>query len=123
MAEDTGFFTDRKESQYMATPRFAMGKKPTVNSLWRRFSAYSTGYAIDQRFHRWSRFGIWIQRWFERTLRRKKRKLGAEAGGIQHEDSCEWRWMEKSARIENNWRIGGRIDGELARGRYKSHRG
>jgi len=38
MAEDVGFFTGTRESQYTAAPRFAMGKKQTVNSLLRRFS-------------------------------------------------------------------------------------
>jgi len=40
MAEDIGFFTDGRESQYMAMPRFAMGKKQDVNGLLRRFSGW-----------------------------------------------------------------------------------
>jgi len=40
MAEDTGFFTDRRQSQYMATPRFAMGKKQDVNGLLKQFSGW-----------------------------------------------------------------------------------
>jgi hypothetical protein len=40
MAEDTGFFTDRRQIQYMATPRFAMGKKQDVNGLLKRFSGW-----------------------------------------------------------------------------------
>jgi len=33
MAEHTGFFTDSRQSQYMATSRFAMVKKQDVNGL------------------------------------------------------------------------------------------
>jgi len=62
-------------------------------------------------------------------LEKRGTSLGEKPRGIQHQDSCECRWIRKSTRIENYRRreeryySSGRIDRELARGRYKSHRG